>query len=128
VTPGSSRSAASDRSTPAFCVASVSLPSLVVKTTWLWAPAAAGNFVWSRSSAFCDSVPGTEKSCAALPLWEPTATPTTTMVRTRPARPRFQCVVSERARAARRADIGSKLLPSLQICNSCRIAVDASCC
>jgi hypothetical protein len=35
VTPGSLRSAASERSTPAFGPASVSLPWSIVKTTWL---------------------------------------------------------------------------------------------
>jgi hypothetical protein len=66
------------------------LPESVVKTTWLDAPAACGNFASSRSIAFCDSVPGIEKSCGALPLCDPMIAPTTTIVRTRPARPRFQ--------------------------------------
>ena len=90
LTSGSFCSAWIDFATCAFCAGSLSSPESVVKTTWLDAPAACGNFASSRSIAFCDSVPGIEKSCGALPLCEPMIAPTTTMVRTRPARPRFQ--------------------------------------
>ncbi len=89
-TSGSFCSAAIDLATWALLAGSLSLPESVVKTTWLCAPAAEGNFVCRRSIAFWDSVPGIEKSCAALPLCEPMMAPTTTTVRTRPARPRFQ--------------------------------------
>jgi hypothetical protein len=94
------------------------LPESVVKTTWLDAPAACGNFASSRSIAFCDSVPGIEKSCGALPLYEPMIAPTTTIVRTRPARPRFQWVASERAMAASNEDMA-------QTYHGCKLALVA---
>ena len=85
--------------------ASVSLPDLTVKTAWAVTPDAAGNLSSSRSCALWDSVPGTAKSSAALPVCEPAATAMSTMAARRPTRPRFQRRERVRAMEARSVDI-----------------------
>ena len=56
---------------------SVSLPARVRKTIWSASPACAGKRLWSRSTARCESVFGSEKLFAfRLPTtWERTRTP-----------------------------------------------------
>ena len=78
-TLGSVSSFLTSVSISALCAASDSVPSLALKTTWLESPACVGNLLWSRSTAFCDSLPGSEKLSLNDPPEAPASTPKATI-------------------------------------------------
>jgi len=62
---------------PKAAEASVSVPVRVRKTIWSASPACAGNLLWSRSTARCESVLGSEMLFALRfpTAWEAASTP-----------------------------------------------------
>jgi hypothetical protein len=102
VTCGWERIALTVRSIAARRSGSRSVPESTAKTTFAVSPDAAGNRLFSRSIALCDSVPGVLKSSTNEPPPALAATPSATSATATIASERFQCVAARAARVPRR--------------------------